>query len=67
MLTVDDRDRKYFEEHFGDFTNIDIEIYFKPVADRDIEEIKMQFPENYAKWKPHKKTDKFKESELLFI
>ena len=35
MLTDDER--KYFEEHFGNFTNIDIELYFKPVADRDSE------------------------------
>ena len=63
MLTDDER--KYFEKHYGDFTNIDIELYFKPVADRDSEEYKMQFPENYAKWKKHKKTDKFKESELF--
>jgi hypothetical protein len=45
MLTDDER--QYFEEHFRDFTNIDIELYFKPVADRDSEEYKMQFPDCY--------------------
>ncbi len=35
---LSDDDRKYFEEHYGDFTNLDIELYFKLVAGRDIKE-----------------------------